>query len=122
MSNSNLTVESLRAMWENLKEHTPPREPELYGFNELRGIGRDRFGGLKVLEAPPPPPKIQLRDIKFDDGTSILTPEFRSEMQSWLTGRFGFQKDLFKDNCYILGGHSIIASRNHIAMIRNSVA
>jgi len=113
---SNLTAETLRAMWENLKEHMPPREPGMLDF-----LRPDRLGGMNLYEAPPPSPKIQLRDIEFDDGTSILTPQFRAQMQSWLTARFGFQQDLFKDHCYMFG-NTIVASPSHIAMIRNSVA
>lgn len=115
---SNLTVESLQAMWESLKDHMPPREPGITDF--LRPF--PRFGGMKIYEAPAPAPKIQLRDIQHADGTSILTPEFRRQMQDWLTARFGYQEDLFKDHCYILGNHTIIASPRHMAMIRDSVA
>lgn len=111
---SDLTLEKMLATMREIEKIAPrSREPGILDF-----LRPPQFAGLKVYEAPPPPPKIVLRDINLDDGTSILSPEFRAQMQSWLTARFGFQEDLFAFNAYTFG-NSIIMSPKHIAMIRN---
>lgn len=76
--------------------------------------------GMKVIDAPPPPPKIQVADIKFADGTSILDPAFRRSMNTWLAGRFGFQDDPFKDTFYMFGNDYLIGNAKNIAMVRNA--
>jgi hypothetical protein len=76
------------------------------------------MAGMRVIEAPPPPPKVQAADIKFADGSSILDPAFRRSMNDWLTGRFGFQADPFKDTVYMFGDN-VIMSPNNIALLRN---
>lgn len=82
---------------------------------------RDEIAGLKVIEAPPPPPKLQCADIKFDDGTSILPPGFRASVNSWLIERFGYCEDPFRDSAYIFGGHSIIMSKPNLYAVLNRI-
>ena len=105
---SNLTVETLRAMLATL-----PR-PEL----PLNDLLRPGFMGMKIYEAPPPPPKIQVADIKFKDGTSILPAEYRARVNLDLMTRFGFRDDPFKEHAYIFG-HSIVMRPEYAAVIRN---
>lgn len=63
--------------------------------------------GLRVITSdlvPDEVPKIQVRDIKLSDGTSILTPEFRADLNAWLLARFGK-----KQVAYVLGDGQAIA-------------
>jgi hypothetical protein len=106
---STLTAEKLREMIDSL-----PAEPR-YDF-----FGRPfpmKLAGMNILEAPPPPPKLQVRDIKFRDGTSILSGEFRAKVNADLLERFGYQEDLFKDRAFILGSYGIVMNshwRHHL--------
>jgi hypothetical protein len=90
-----------------------PREPSI-----LDSLKPGRFMGMPIFEAPPPQPKVQVRDLKFEDGTSILPDNFRREMNAWLVDRFGYRDDPFKDHAYICSGNIIMSSR-HIAMLHN---
>jgi len=78
------------------------------------------MAGMKVILAPPAPPKIQVADIKFADSTSILDPAFRRSMNAWLIARFGFQDDPFKDSFYIFQNEYLIGNAKNIAMVRNA--
>jgi hypothetical protein len=107
---SNLTLDK---MLEILRKFPPP-PPSPFDLPF-------RFGGLKVFEAPSPPPKIQVRDIKLSDGTSILTPEFRAQMNAWLIEMFGFQDDPFKDKAYILGNYGLVISKPNLRIINDAL-
>lgn len=72
---------------------------------------RKSFAGYDLHEAPSPQPKIQFADIKFDDGTSILSQEFRFKMNAWLLERFGMD-DIYKDKVYLYGNHAIVSREN----------
>jgi len=109
---SDLTYEKLMETMRTIEKIAPRREPSLFD-NLFRPMG------MKLFEAPPPPPKIQVRNITFDDGTSILPADFRAQLNSWLIDRFGFQDDIFKDKAYILGNYGIVMSPKHIGMIRS---
>lgn len=109
---SDLTAEKLLELMR--KYAAPQCVPDLFNPFPLR-----RFMGLEVYEAPPSPPKLQVRDIKFADGTSILAPAFRAEMNAWLLERFGYQEDIYKDKVYVLGNYGLVASRSNAAIIRN---
>jgi len=111
---SNLTYEKILEMMRSL-----PPAPRNDLFNPFPFRPPGRFMGMPVYEAPPPPPKIQVRDIKFSDGTSILTPEFREKENTWYLERFGLQEDLFKDKIYILGGSTLVAKPEYCAMLRD---
>jgi hypothetical protein len=102
---SNLTAEKLREMMRML----PSRHDET-PFK----LG----GGFRIYDSPPPPPKIQVRDIKLSDGTPLLSPAFRSEMNSWLSERFGFCDDPFKDSVYCIGS-ALVMRPEYRHMITN---
>jgi len=111
MSDGNLTLQNLQDVWNDMRKAAP------------RGLFtpfQNTLMGKRVIEAPPPPPKIQLRDIKHADGTSILSPEFRLDMQNWLTARFGYENDPFKDHAYMFGD-AIVIRRDYAQMIRASI-
>jgi len=105
---SNLTFEKLDDIRRDLERAAP------------RGLVTpfmNRFGGMKIIEAPPAPQKIAVRDIKHADGTSILAPEFRREMDAWLAGRFGYADYVFKDQFFIMGD-TIIGSIANIRVLK----
>jgi hypothetical protein len=105
-----LTEAKFRAMWDQM----PKPEPDL--FNPFR---LPRFGGRRIFEAPPPPAKIQVADIRLKDGTPLLPAEFRARINLELVARFGYRDDPFKDRIYMLGSYGLVMSRaNH--MIINS--
>ena len=109
---SDLTVEKIREMMRSL-----PPAPHNDLFDSV--FPQRRVFGMPMYEAPPPPPKIQVRDIKFADGTSILTEAFRVEMNRWLLDRFGYAEDMFKDKIYIFGGQALLAKPEYCAILRN---
>lgn len=113
---SNLTYDNIMKTFREIQAACPrPREPSMLDFL------RPRFGGMKVFEAPPPPPKLQVRDIKFSDGTSILPDDFRRHMNAWLVGRFGFDERgyLFHDKAIQIGHDMLVINPKHIAMLRD---
>ena len=104
-----LTEAKLRAMWDQLPKPSP-HDNDL--FNPF---GRWRLFGTPVYEAPPAPARIQVADIKFKDGTSILPDEFRARINLELVERFGYCDDPFKDQIYMLGSYGMVMSRaNHM--------
>ena len=103
---SDLTYEKLRAVYDSL----PKPEPDLFNpFRlSLRPMGRE------VFIAPSPSPKIQVRDIKFADGTSLLPAAFLATENAWWAAHFGYQEDIFKDKIYLLGSYAMVMNaRNH---------
>ncbi len=50
------------------------------------------------------------------DGTSILSQEFRAQLNRRLIDLFGFEDDIFKDHAYIIG-HKLIMSPANIQQI-----
>jgi len=79
---------------------------------------RSRFAGMDIYTRPPSPAKIQVRDIKLSDGTSILTAEFRAKMNAWLVQMFGYEEDPFKDQVLIFQ-NSLFVRPEQMAIIRN---
>lgn len=109
---SNLTAESLLAQMRELNALYPPPPPSPFA-----GLFRPmfpEFGGLKVYEKPPPPPKIQLSTEVAD----LVGAEFANRVNAWLVERFGLQED----RMYIMSGFGILASKRNIAMITNICA
>jgi hypothetical protein len=82
----------------------PPIEPDPLITSFLRPR---RFAGLEVFEAPPAKPVLEVRDIKYADGTSILSAEFRTRLNAWLLERFGRQEDHFTHYAYTFG-HTLV--------------
>jgi hypothetical protein len=107
---SNLTYESILETMRSL-----PKSPD----NDLLSPFRLRPLGMNLYESPPPPPRIQARDVKLKDGTSVFPAKALAEMNAWLLERFGFAEDMFKDKIYFLGNYGIVASPKHAGMIRN---
>lgn len=73
--------------------------------------------GMDIIEAPPPQPKLQWRQLYFKDGTPMGSPKVRAEMNAFLAERFGYQKDIFKDRAYIMSGHTIISPKSIFGLI-----
>lgn len=107
---SNLTIEALRAMMATL----PKPEPSLFDLNPFR---MPKFAGLNVYEAPPPPPKVQVRQIFLKDGTPLLSAKFLAETNAALIERFGCRDDPFKDKMYLLDSYGIVMNSDHRRII-----
>lgn len=107
---SNLTIEKLRAIMATL----PKPEPGLFDLNPFR---MPKFAGLNVYEAPPPPPKVQVRQLFLKDGTALLPAKFLAETNAALLDRFGHRDDPFKDKIYLLGSYGIVMSSDHRRII-----
>lgn len=106
---SNLTTESILATMREWHAKYPAPEP-----SPFRDFFRPMFGGLKVYEKPPPPPKIQLSA----ECAELVGDEFAHRMNAWLAERFGLQEDCM----YLMSGFGIIASKRNIGMITNLMA
>lgn len=110
MSESTLTLEKLREAMRLL----PSPEPDLFNPFQL-----PRFMGRQIYEAPPAPPKIQVKSLRLSDGTPLLPYDFLTrENARWLE-RFGYRDDPFKDNVYLLGGYGIVASPMNAHLLWN---
>jgi hypothetical protein len=108
---SELTFEKIREMMRCLP---PGPRNDLFDPFPMRP-----FMGMPVYDAPPPQPKIEVRDIKFSDGTSILPAAFRAEMNRQLLERFGVKEDLFRDHVYVMGNRALVASPMNAHLLRN---
>jgi len=110
MPTNDLTYERLN----ELVRRFPPVGPSLFDYLNAP----PRFIGMDVYELPPEPAKVEVRDIKLSDGTSILSPEFRAETNAWLLERFG-RRETYKHAAYMFG-NSIVMSPKHAAMLINA--
>lgn len=77
------------------------------------------FMGFRVLESSlvMPVPKIQVRDIKWKDGTSILSQESLAKHNRWWLERFGT-----KEVAYMFSGpfgNGVFMSPKNAAMLKN---
>ncbi len=108
---SNLTADTLLAMMASL----PKREPDLTMPLRMpfRPLGRE------IYDAPPPQPKIQVRQIFLSDGTPLLSPGFLAEQNAWWTAQFGYRDDPFKDKIYLLGSYGMVMRPEYRHMIVN---
>lgn len=100
-----LTAEAVLKMARDL-EAMMPKRPSL--FDPLYPF--PKLGGMDVF-IEPEVPKIQARDIKLSDGTSILSPEFRAELNTWFAARFGYREGLCKDRALLLGNYGVMVDR-----------
>lgn len=117
MTDQTLTVEKLRESMRKIAAETSAyRRPhdDLFDF-------RWRPLGMPVFEAPPPPPRVQVRDITLADGTPLLPAAFRARINADLMERFGFAEDLFKDRAYILGNRALVMSAENAGLLRGIV-
>lgn len=114
MPTNDLTYEKLMASMREVLAHSPPPQPSLFDF--LRPA---RFMGLDIYEEPPPPPKIQVRDIKLSDGTSLLSPKFLAETNAWFAQEFGYRDPILKPNMALMWSGGALVSPKHAAMLRN---
>ena len=96
----------------------PKPEPNIFDSLRMpfRALGRD------IYDAPPPVPKIQVRDIKLKDGTSILSPEFLAKMNNELAAQFGYRDDPFKDKIYLLGSYGMVMRPEYRHMIVSTLS
>lgn len=117
MFEQTLTAEKILEMARRLAAETGAlRRPhdDLFDF-------RFRPLGMPVFEAPPPPPRVQVRDITLADGTPLLPAAFRARINADLMERFGFADDIFKDRAYIVGNRALVTSAQNAALLRNIV-
>ncbi len=85
-----LTLEKLSESLEAMRQYMPKRS----AFDDF--LAPPRFMGIDIFESPAlaPKPKIQVRDIKFSDGTSILSQAFLDEQNAWWAEQFGYQEHI----------------------------
>jgi hypothetical protein len=109
---SDLTYEKMRAMLDSLPK------PDL--FNPFRMPFR--LMGREIYDAPPPAPKIQVRQIYLNDGTPLLPTEFLAEQNNWWAAEFGYRDDPFKDKIYLLGSYGMVMRPEYRHMITSMTA
>lgn len=114
MPTNDLTYDKIIAAMHEIEKIMPPPQPSLLDF--LRPA---RFMGMDVYEEPPPPPKIQVRDIKLSDGTSLLSSKFLAETNAWFAQEFGYRAPLLKDNMALMWSGGCLVQPKHAVMIRN---
>lgn len=86
-----------------------PREPNPFSLRPL---------GVPLIEAPDPPPKIQLSR----ECAELVGAEFAASVNTWLLARFGRREDIFGDKVFLLGGFGMVTSKHNAALIRNVIA
>lgn len=110
MPTNDLTLDKLM---EVMRQFPPPQPSPLDLFRPKRLMGMD------VYQRPDPPPKIQVRDIKLSDGTSLLSPQFRAKENLWWLAQFGLQPDPLGDKMFMLGNYGLVVKPSHMAMLYN---
>lgn len=91
------------------------------GFDPLNIGHVGRFAGMNVHEEQTPP-KIQLRDIKLSDGTPLVSPEFRAEMNAWLAARFGYRESMIPRDRFLLTQWGLHIRTDQRAILANITA
>ena len=114
---SGLSIKELMKTLKQFNNQYPTPAPNL--FDSL--FYKPTFAGMNLYEAPSPQPKIQVEDIKFDDGTSILSEEFRSKMNTYLIKTFGHHDDIFKNTVYTFGNRCIMSKENMNTIINSTI-
>lgn len=76
--------------------------------------------GIRVMPSPhvQPVPVIQVRDIKLKDGTPILSPAFRAEMNRWFLERFGTVDVAYMFDRSAFGPGGILMNPKQVAMLQ----
>lgn len=111
---SNLTYQKLLKAIYEADELRSPVSPRITDFL------RPRISDMPIFESSPPPPRIQVREITFNDGTPILRPEFRAKINAKLAAQFGYQDDPFKDKAYIMPGFGIVMNKRWINQLNTT--
>jgi hypothetical protein len=109
------TIEKLQEVLKLVSDYGRPKRNNLFDLGDLLSPGPS-FMGMRIIETPmlEPKQKIKVRDIKFSDGTSILSPEFLAEQNKWWAEQFGYREDIG----YVFGGNIFMSPRSVVA-IRN---
>jgi hypothetical protein len=114
MPTNDLTYDKLVAAMREVAHLMPPSQPSLFDF-----LRPPRYLGMDIYEEPPPPPKIQVRDIKLSDGTSLLSSKFLAETNAWFASEFGYRERLLKDDMAIMWQGGALISPKHAVLLRN---
>ena len=75
--------------------------------------------GMPIYTLPPeplPPPKLQLNELKFDDGTDILSKDFTYSFNRWLEERFG-REEAKEEFAYIFENYGIALTKESIVKL-----
>lgn len=112
---SELTYEKLREM---MAKFPAPKHDDLFDCLVPRGA----LFGRKIYDAPPPQPKIQVRQLYLSDGTPLLPPDFLATENAWWINEFGYHEDMFRDKVYLLGSYGIVMRPEYRHMITSIVS
>lgn len=112
---STLTAEALREM---MRQFPAPRHDDF--FDCL--VPRASILGRKIYDAPPPLPKIQVRQIYLKDGTALLPQGFLDAENAWWLNEFGYHEDIFRDKVFLLGSYGIVCRPQYRQMITSIVS
>lgn len=104
----NLTAEKVAALAAAL-----PAVPPSFLMQSLIGLGErpfsGRIAGMDVFVEPSPPRRVEVRDIKHADGTSILGADFLAAINAELEAMFGRREPLCTPGvAYVLGGQHLV--------------
>jgi hypothetical protein len=93
--------------------------PSPFDSRGLDPFGLRPFMGMRVYEAPDPPPKIQLSA----ECAELVGPEFAAQVNCWLLIRFGRRESIFDgDRAFILGGYGMVLSKANAARLWSIIA
>lgn len=113
-----LTVDKLLKMVDALPPSPWLTETVNLGFRERPG----RLAGMDVFVEPPAPRRVEVRDIKLKDGTSILPAAFRERINASLEATFGRREPLCTPGmAYILSGQMLVMSSSDAARMRSII-
>lgn len=112
---STLTAEALREM---MAKFPAPKHDDFFDYLVPRGA----LMGRKIYDAPPPLPKIQVRQLFLSDGTPLLPAEFLAAENAWWLNEFGYADDIFRDKVFLLGSYGIVCRPEYRQMITSIVS
>lgn len=114
---STLTLENLMAAKRMLGTYASPNDRRPHHLEHLMDdasiIGG--FMGMKIVSSPYVPPrqqKIKVRDIKFSDGTSILSKEWLDNENDWWAKEFGYAT-----YAYMFGGTAFVDPATAVRLV-----